>query len=337
MKKRSLILAVDMSGCPNRCMHCWLGHMKNIEMDEKVDEYLVNYFKPYFDSITYYSWLREPDYCDDYEERWNKDNLVSLNSKPKRFELASFWRLVRDNNYVHFLKKIGVETVQLTFFGMEKLTDKYVGRNGAFKELIEATNILIENRIAPRWQCFINEENKKEIIDVLNLSNELELMKKCQNFNKTFELFVHSGSCDGENRKLYPIRINKESIPETLKQYVINYNDTYTEQQLCEQLCKCNETIVFSLEDTIIINVSNSMNLYFNYTHMTDKWKIGNAREDVTVIIDRIINQKVKALELTKQVTIAELVQLYGDEKSHKMFEKDDFLQYLLNEYIENN
>ena len=79
------------------------------------------------------------------------------------------------------------------------------------------------------------------------------------------------------------------------------------------------------------------MNLYYNYTHMTDKWKIGNAKEDVTVIMDRIINQKVTALEIAKNVTIAELIQLYGDAESHKMFEKEDFLQYLLNDYIERN
>ena len=35
MKK--LTLVVDMYGCPNRCKHCWLGHMPNRTMSENSD------------------------------------------------------------------------------------------------------------------------------------------------------------------------------------------------------------------------------------------------------------------------------------------------------------
>ena len=103
----------------------------------------------------------EPDFCDDYKERWIRDNLISVQDKPERFELASFYRLVRDPEYVRFLKENGVEKVQLTFFGLEEMTDAYVGRKNAFQELLQATDILIANGISPRWQAFINEENKQ--------------------------------------------------------------------------------------------------------------------------------------------------------------------------------
>jgi len=58
--------------------------------------------------------------------------------------------LARDPEYVLFLKETGVEKIQLTFFGMEKLTDFYTGRKGAFKELLKATDILIDNGISPK-------------------------------------------------------------------------------------------------------------------------------------------------------------------------------------------
>ena len=169
---KSLTLAVDMFGCPNRCKHCWIGHMPNRVMEENANAWLVNYFKPYFNSITYYSWLREPDYCDDYAQRWTRDKGLSVNSEPLRFELASFWRIVRDPHYVAFLKEVGVKKVQLTFFGMEEMTDKYTGRRGAFRESLEVTEILIANQIAPRRQAFINEENENEI--VLYISNQYD-------------------------------------------------------------------------------------------------------------------------------------------------------------------
>ena len=131
---KSLTLVVDMKGCPNRCKHCWLGHFNNTPIEDNADEFLVAYFKNYFENITFYSWLREPDYTKAYVKRWNKDNEISINVKPQRFELASFYKLNRDKNYVKFLKDVGVKVVQLTYFGLEEMTDKYVGRKGAYKE-----------------------------------------------------------------------------------------------------------------------------------------------------------------------------------------------------------
>ena len=136
MSHKPLDLVADMYGCPNRCRHCWLGHMPNRVMEPGADAWLVNYFKPDFETVVFYSWLREPDFCDDYRARWERDNALSVGGKPERFELASFWRLVRDPDYAGFLKEVGVRQVQLTFFGLEELTDRYTGRKGAFRELL---------------------------------------------------------------------------------------------------------------------------------------------------------------------------------------------------------
>ena len=162
-KSRKLALVVDMYGCPNRCRHCWLGRLPNIPPENGADEMLVNSFRPYFEQIEYYSWLREPDFCGEYRARWERDKALSVNCEPQRFELASFWRLVRDGEYAKFLREVGVKVVQLTFFGGEETTDRYIGRKGAYSELLKATEILLQNGIAPRWQAFINAENKHEV------------------------------------------------------------------------------------------------------------------------------------------------------------------------------
>ena len=116
MGGNKLNLVVDMNGCPNRCLHCWLGHMPNRKMEEGSDRFIVDFFSPYFDKIAFYSWLREPDHCDDYEERWKRDLEISRNTAPERFELASFHRIVRDEKYVPFLRSVGVKKVQLESF-----------------------------------------------------------------------------------------------------------------------------------------------------------------------------------------------------------------------------
>lgn len=336
MYHQSLALVVDMYGCPNRCRHCWLGHMPNRQMREEDDLWLVDYFRPFFQKITYYSWLREPDFCDHYRERWNRDQQISVQAKPERFELASFWRLARDPDYVHFLQEVGVKRVQLTFFGLEELTDRYVGWKGAFQELLKATEILLANRIAPRWQAFLNEENKHEVVQLLHLADALKLRERCRSFGEEFQFFVHCGSCDGENRKLYPIRIGKAHIPEEVKPYFWKYDQVLTERECCQLLKEDSSHWVYHHDDRIVLNVSNTFDVYFNFTHMSEAWKIGNLKTDEREeLIRKIVEEDTPALNLARKVTVKTLVEKYGNAQSERAFFLEDYQSYLLNCYLE--
>ena len=333
---KRLTLAVDLYGCPNRCLHCWLGHMPNRQMEDGQDEWIVEQFKPYFDQIEFFSWLREPDFCPDYRKRWERDKALSVNAIPPRFELASFWRLVRDPDYVCFLKEVGVGCVQLTFFGLQETTDRYVGRKGAFQELLQATEILIRNQIAPRWQCFINEENREELVRLLELSRELELSERCTAFGSEFRFFVHEGSCEGENRHLYPIRICKKNIPEELIPYYLDFDELCSEKELYAELSGDPSHFVPHNEDEIVLYVANNYDLFFNFTHMRPEWKIGNLKEDkISELIRRTVEEDISALREARKITVGELVRRYGDSFSEKAFGKEDYLMFLLNKYLE--
>lgn len=336
MLHKPLYLVTDMYGCPNRCRHCWLGHMPNRAIEPGADAWLVDYFKPDFETVVFYSWLREPDFCDGYRARWARDNELSVGAKPERFELASFWRLVRDPAYAEFLQETGVKRVQLTFFGLEALTDRYTGRKGAFRELLQATEILLQHKIAPRWQAFLNEENKDEVPALLELMETMELEKRCRTFGETFRFFVHAGSCDGENWKLYPIRIRRSHIPEVLKPYYLDYDQTFTEAECCIKLEGSTAYEVPHNEDRIVLNISNTFDVYFNFTHMTEGWKIGNLKTDPREeIIRRITEEDIPALDLARQITLGQLAARYGDPKSEKVFCLQDYRSYLLNRYVE--
>ncbi len=336
MVQKSLVLMADLYGCPNRCRHCWIGHMPNRQMGQEADRWIVDYFKPFFEKITFYSWLREPDFCSDYRERWNRDNQLCVNSKPERFELASFWRLVRDPEYVFFLKEVGVKKVQLTYFGMEDMTDRYIGRRGAFHELLRATDILITNQIAPRWQVFINEENKEQIPQLLDLADNLQLKEKCALFGGSFEFFVHCGSCEGENRSLYHIRIEKDHIPEKIKPYYLNYDTALTEQECCELLGEDTSHMRYHNQEEIVLFVSNTYDVYFNFTHMTDAWKIGNLKNtQPEEMVRKIVEEDTDALNATKTITVKDLVEKYGNRHSKKVFFIGDYKAYLLNCFLE--
>ena len=331
----NLALCIDMKGCPNRCKHCWIGHMPNNQLSDNDVSVIVDKFKDYFPSITVYSWLREPDYYKNYRERWTMDNELSTGPKPQRFELASFYRIVRDSDYVKFLKEVGTKKVQLTLFGLENMTDKYVGRKGAFKKILKASDILIANNIAPRWQLFINEENKDDVERLIDLISELKLNERCSDFS----FFIHEGSCDGENAKLYDLRIRKESITEKVIPYYLDLNLKQTEEDLVRLFEKqTDEYFVPSNKGNDVVSyVSNTFDVFFNFTNMTPFWSIGNLKkDDIEEICRRIKEEDIKALNYAKKVTLAELATNYGNPNSTRLFEEDDYKMFLLNKYLEN-
>ena len=336
MIEKPLSLAVDLAGCPNRCLHCWLGHMPNRPMEPGADAWIVDRFRPFFQTIAFYSWLREPDFCPDYRERWERDKALSVNSLPKRFELASFWRLVRDPDYVRFLKELKVPAVQLSFFGLEETTDRHVGRRGAFLELLQASRLLIENGISPRWQGFLHEENREELAALPHLAEELELKSRCEAFGGAFRFFVHAGSCDGENRKLYPIRIRKGHIPPELIPYYLDYPEVRTERELCRAFADDDAPVEYHNEKELVLNVSNTYDVYFNFTHMRPEWRIGNLKTDpIGELVRAAVEEDTPALRAARAISLGELVRRYGDPGSERAFFPEDYKSWLLNCHLE--
>lgn len=331
---KNLVLCVDMYGCPNQCKHCWLGHIPHSRMEDGADEKIMEYFKPYFDRITFYSWLREPDFTNDYRKQWERDKQLSVNAKPERFELASFYRLYRDPSYVQFLKSVGVGEVQLTFFGMEELTDKYVGRKGAFHELITAANLFLDSGITPRYQAFINKETVDELTALFTFLKQNHEKRKKEEI--PFKFFFHEGSCDGENRKLYNIRSSKADIPKALRPYHLSYDSLYSEKECCERLKEETSSYVYHNEDPLVLYITSDYSVYYNFTNLSKNWKIGNMKsEPAKSLAARIVREDTFALNEARKISLSELVKRYGNFDSERAFSLHDYKAYLLNCYIE--
>ena len=318
-------LVVDMHGCPNRCQHCWLGKLPDHVLSDDDATWIASLFRPYFKDLTFYSWLREPDFASNYKKRWEEDCKLS-SKKPERFELASFYRIVRDPGYVLFLKEVGTKKVQLTFFGGQATTDRYVGRKGAYQELMEATRVLMEYGIAPRWQLFINMDNKDEILPQIEIGKGLGVE----------EIFVHEGSCDGNNAKLYDIRIQKDDIPTELAPYYLDYEKIKTEEECCALLKDSQECFLPHNEDDIVLNITSDFNVYFNFTNPMPAWCLGNLKKDpIEEIVRRAVKEDVPALILSKAMPLGKLVAKYGNAASPKVFDLGDYKMYLLNRYLD--
>ena len=90
--------------------------------------------------------------------------------------------------------------------------------------------------------------------------------------------------------------------------------------------------------DEIVLNISNTFDAYFNFTHMRKPWIIANLKtDDINETVRRIVEEDTYALREAKKVTWKQLAALYGDQNSEKAFRLEDYQMYLFNEYLERN
>lgn len=343
MKFKEITVCLDMYGCPNRCKHCWLGITPNGNMEVSEIRSAVNGFKSFAEHVQVYDWYREPDYRDNYKELYRLCNQLS--SRPiQHFELVSFWRLVRDTEYVKWLSSIALKSAQLTIFGCEETTDFYIGRKGAYKEILEAIEILINHKISPRIQTFINKNNIDELEHIERLIEFLDLENRCMDFGGHFSFFLHQGSCDAENEKLYDIRVTSDDlprIPALLKSYTLkhfgknNIMDVFgrTEQSLYEELSTDHSTSTY-VNVSPVFYIDKDFNVYPNITAPSLPWCLGNLKKDgVGTVLDNYIKSNSLAQRTRLTVPLCDIVKSKGDKTSKRLFTKDDYITFVLNKY----
>jgi len=326
-----ITLCFDMHGCPNRCRHCWLNVMSNKKIDVERIRSITNEFSVHSEKLEVYTWLREPDYPDNYKDLWKLDNELSKNATPKRFELCSFYRLVRDTKYVEWLKTLDLKTYQLTVFGRETITDEYVGRKGAYREILQATDILLKNGLIPRWQMFVFKDNIDDVNYIINLIKDLDLKNRCNELGEEFKFFIHTGSCCGENYSNYDKWITTEDLNKLPKEYFVS--EVKEEGLLYQELIND-----FSTEDLIsnepVFHISNKLDVFPNISEMSDHWTLGNLNTmSVNEIIEVYKENKSVAQNLRATTSLSDIVISCGEKNSSRLFQKEDYIDYLLNKY----
>ena len=345
MKYEKIVVCVDMAGCPNRCKHCWVGHWPNGKLTEKDLRYVAEQFRPYTSRLVVDDWYREPDYRENYREMWDLCQELS-DAHEEHYELASFWRLVRDESYTEWLVERGVKKVQLTLFGGREKTDYYVGRCGAYDEIIKSIDILLEHQIVPRIQFFVNQDTVGELPKVEKLIDELHLEERCRAFGEEFVFFMHQGGCDGENEQFYDIWITPEDITQlpkrmvdwTLKHFeASNLTEVFgrTEEELYWELMTDTSTRDLTELEPVFF-VDQYMNVYPNRTAPSEYWCLGNLQTDgAEAVLKNYAENKSHAQQVRLNVSVCDMVKAVGNPKSQRLFTKGDYVDYVLNQYCE--
>lgn len=346
MQYENILIALDMLGCPNRCRHCFVGWRPNPKLVESDMRSVAEAFRPYAKTLTVNDWTREPDFGDDYKEKWELCNRLST-EPPEHYELASVWRLARDREYAPWLKSLGLRYVQLTLFGGEELTDYFTGRRGAYQDILKAIDVLLENGIAPRLQAFANQKTIPELPKVVELIDGLELEKRCEAIGIPFACFVHQGSCDGEAEKLYPIWVTSGDlgkIPDRLAQYTLKHFNApdikavfgREERELYSELINDHTTQSLGGTAPAVLYIDGEFNVTPNIGVPARQWQLGNLKEQgPEEILSNLAEDRSQAQRIRTTVPLSELAKACGDQDSCRLFDRDDYIEYLLNRYCQ--
>ena len=335
---------IDMYGCPNRCKHCWLGVTPNGNLSADDLKFVADQFRPFTKILEVFDYCREPDYSDNYKELWEITSELS-DTKTPHFENISYWRAVRDKEYIPWLYSKNVKTVQLTIFGDEKTTDYFVGRKGAFKEILQTIELLLQNSISLRIQTFINKNNISQLPYIQSLIEDLNLEKRCGDIGREFVFFLHQGSCDGENEQFYDVWITPEDvdkIPPKLVDFTLKHCEKLsimevlgeTEKDLYNELIKDSSIMGSIVTDSPWFFVDKDFNVYPNYETPAPFWCLGNLKTaGAKEILGTYINNNSKAQHVTTTIPVSEMVKKHGNPESMRLFIKSDYKNFILNKY----
>ena len=218
------------------------------------------------------------------------------------------------------------------------------GRKNAYSEIVQAIEILLENEISPRIQVFVNKDTIDELPCIESLLQSLHLEERCKSFGGEFSFFLHQGSCDGENEKLYDIRVTPEDlekIPQKLVEYTLkHFNETKienvfgkTEQALYEELIHDHSTASY-VSETPVFYIDKDFSVYPNITAPAPAWFLGNLKtEGIETILKNYTESKSVAQAMRLTVPLCDIVASQGDCQSQRLFDKGDYIDYLTNKY----
>ena len=337
-----LTVCVDLHGCPNRCRHCFLPHQKNPHLSLETLDYVAEYFKPYTQAFTLYGYTREPHFHADYDKQTQREDSLSTHL-PKRFELISVYRLVRDKAYIKFLKTQSIKKAQITLFGCEALTDAYTGRPQAFKEIMQAVDLLMTHGICPRFQIILTKET---LNDLPNLKDLLlnTIGPKLTQASMPLLCFVHTGSPIGNHRQHLNLWLTDEDIRK-IPSFFIEKSKEHFNTESIEDFLGITETTIIkahsSNENHVTVKlkepifyIDGNLDIYLHMTAYAVYSRLGNLKKDApNILIDRYVNEEVLLMKLAKETPIKTLVK--QGETTNRLFIPEDYFFLKLLEYTE--
>jgi len=161
-----MFVDIEATGCPNMCRHCSVdghppyGTLYSIEeLQELADEW---------GSLIY---LHEPTAHPQFPDIFDR-SLIGDEYSAGALPTCGFGIAGRDDHaaVLKRFRELGFSRLSFTFHGLRKHHDWFVGRRGAFHDLLTATRRATDSGFDAGWQIFIDRRGIDDVAPFLDLA-----------------------------------------------------------------------------------------------------------------------------------------------------------------------
>jgi hypothetical protein len=331
-------VALDLAGCPNRCRHCYIGGGPNRRLPREALHAVADAFwtwrRPgdaaaWFEQVDVSSAYREPDFSDDYKELYELERSLSRR-EPRRYELLSVWRLARDGDYARWAAAHGPRVCQITFFGGRDATDYFTGRRGAFDDNLAATERLLDAGMIPRWQVFLLKRGLTSLSKVMSLIESMRLRERAATLGAAFDVFAHPPAPDGEAFRIEHERVDDCDLalvpPALLESTRAHFGriDWETEAAITDRVL-AGMVIAPYVPDHQWFFVDADFDVFSNYGDLTPGWRLANLKRDgLTAAFAAFETNAPPAFQAAFHVPDIDLAQRFGRRDSRALYSPGD-------------
>ncbi len=160
-----LILNFEVTGCPNKCRHCYCSELKSnrelIDIEEVIS--ISKQFRDYLDIDIDVYLLQEqtfhPSFID-MIKRLEEEGFTNRNGKG--ILISNGIGIAHNSELAKSLSEF-FSRVKFTLFGTEENHDSFVNRKGHFDEIIKASKLCKEYGVTVIWQIMLTRGNANDV------------------------------------------------------------------------------------------------------------------------------------------------------------------------------
>lgn len=307
MKTTEVYVANLCVPCNAHCRYCllsWDGRVKGIEY-ERGKNFVRGFYKWLKDNKPDLDFNTYQGYCMDYKELQDAIRFAretgSVGSEFLQFNGMKLRSDVEIEELIKMVKSEGVKLIDLTFYGIGEYHDKFAGRSGDFDLNMSILNAALKNGLKVKVGLPVTQENMEQVDELIDEMEKYELDS----------ISVWLPHDLGRGKTLAGIRMTKkdyEVLPDHVKKYMnMKKYKTPAEWKAAAKDIR---------PQSRVLNLGLTKDNIDRLEHMT--------YEEIYHSLEKMDDEYYKVVP-----TFQELLDLYCDDTSGKLYRTDDlYRQY---------
>lgn len=310
---KNYILNFEVTGCSNRCKHCYCYEQRNERSLMDVDEVISisKMFREQIDGNVAVYMLQEqtmyPHFIEMIKELKANGFMSSTN---KGLLVTNGLGILYNKGLIDDISN-HYSTVKMTLFGRGIVHDTFVNRKGHYSEIVEATRLCRELGLKVVWQLMLTNGNSNEIAKLIENAKEVGV----DDYFVT-AAFYYAGSVIREDGFI-PLENDLTDVDYEVYE---ECNELFFPEYKCLELVDNISAVEINKTSLENLYIDSSFDV-FPLNCIDPRYKLGNIKDDMDEITEMLNNRErlVDSVKIRNSLDIRSLINEMADLKSRQM------------------